>query len=1265
MSVFSSDISRRRKLEWVALAEHIYRERTNNYQKNLQVVKRALRGKQSLTGPVLLAFPNIEVVIAHMIVVRFGFSASTVNWCLGLDELTEEDCRKAGRSFATYTRSAKTGLDALLAWKANYTQLYELDEFEGVEDFFLSLANYLIYDSVYGMVLRVGIGAIVGMVNVATDVLVLWTYSSSGLHDYALALLAMILGSITVQIFYIFVKFKKTNFLFKLKEAAITLLFLRPTVDAFRVCTNEGDAEISVNPLMDMTINKGIELGCVGIPGCIMQIYVFLAYPEQAGSFALSSIVMSSVATGMTCALISFDVDVNHGYRLFYPEFYGYIPDDFFKRNLTFVLMTFLSTVHNISRSFGVAILAHLGKYYVLAFTAVEMCIFLFYKLYRSDFVYWLRLEGWQVLPVSFLIRVLTKVVADFSGCIHLRHPHELGAIPFLICLAWAQVMPFVALALYSTLKETQKTTFDIENLGNYLPLLFFAWLFGYMFFFLTIDLSYLDTFIHPFTGAQYNAGIFRHSDREFVKFEAAFGTHPSYTRTMKAEIFSWVKKNIERWMTEREIWFDIAMIPHEFISKEDVERSRTEAPRRKSSYKLSSYRLWDSTSEDVKYLMNSSILSTSLIIQKKTSRKKTSRLQGKEPSGTEAVSEKEVSISATKSLGAITSVLLEWERAGDEVYALSFNNHVKTLVAINRMFEQNEDMFEHALELCPNLSFILCYALEDRFGWNVGTVVWTKKLNEYSRSDCKKVGRALSTFVRLRKTGNVAVDAWRLHYPMLKCLFEEVPGFTEFMVSIACNKLTDSIYGLVWRVSIGAVISILDAVTDLYVTVQYLGKGLTMQAAFVLCSVYANILAQLLIVISLRMKHSIGRNSSSSNSLWREMLISLFFIRPAFDAYRVCKSKKGHTEKALSAFMFNKGCELATESIPGCILQIFVWITRREEAGRFALASILVSASLTGFTSAQMAFDLDVDDDKRAALPSFYGLIPDDYKTRSICFKVMVVIGTLHNLSRSLGCALLAIASVKLCLLFVAGEVALYVCYKAIRRDLLYFPRFTGLIALVVSIVERVLVKIVVDFSGCMHFRHGYEMGGLAYSISMIWAQVFPFVALRIYRESDEYVNNAENLIEPGRIMQFLVCSLLIWTVLVVFLLLSINPTHIRTFVTLETSASLTRLQFLTSRLDSVKFGAAFGNRMEYKRGIEDDIRSWVSENIDVWRRARPDWFEVEMIPDEYLPVEVLEMEGGKGRRRSTVSLGRLLGGGGKIVPVVHPEPEEEEEEG
>jgi len=69
----------------------------------------------------------------------------------------------------------------------------------------------------------------------------------------------------------------------------------------------------------------------------------------------------------------------------------------------------------------------------------------------------------------------------------------------------------------------------------------------------------------------------------------------------------------------------------------------------------------------------------------------------------------------------------------------------------------------------------------------------------EWTEQDCKRVGNSLATFIRKRKTGDAAVDAWRRNYSQLEILFNDVTGFEEFMLTIANKTLEDSIYGTVY----------------------------------------------------------------------------------------------------------------------------------------------------------------------------------------------------------------------------------------------------------------------------------------------------------------------------------------------------------------------------------------------------------------------------------------------------------------------------------
>jgi len=185
---------------------------------------------------------------------------------------------------------------------------------------------------------------------------------------------------------------------------------------------------------------------------------------------------------------------------------------------------------------------------------------------------------------------------------------------------------------------------------------------------------------------------------------------------------------------------------------------------------------------------------------------------------------------------------------------------------------------------------------------------------------------------------------------------------------------------------------------------------------------------------------------------------------------------------------------------------------------------------------------------------------------------------------------------------------------FKILRRDFWYWLRVEGVLSIALAGLERTLVKVVADFTGCVHFRHPFEMGGAAYSLSMVWAQIMPFLALRWY-EGD----NKEEL----RLL--LGVNFTVWVVLNGFFFLSIEKRFVKTFFTRTTAPQYTVQLFLTSEDDASKFDAAFDNRASYIKKCEGEVRGWVSVNIEMWRRENADWFKIDKIPDAMLPAEVV----------------------------------------
>jgi len=145
-------------------------------------------------------------------------------------------------------------------------------------------------------------------------------------------------------------------------------------------------------------------------------------------------------------------------------------------------------------------------------------------------------------------------------------------------------------------------------------------------------------------------------------------------------------------------------------------------------------------------------------------------------------------------------------------------------------------------------------------------------------------------------------------------------------------------------------------------------------------------------------------------------------------------------------------------------------------------------------------ADDFDSDPENRRKLPSFYGYLPDEGNARTIMYVCMVLNSALLLLLRSIGAALLMLADTKIFVAYMAGDQLLYLLQKLVRGDFLHWMPIEGVGGLAWSLIMRVAVKTITDFTGVIQFRGAGEMGGAGWLWTMCLALVTPWVAVPIY---------------------------------------------------------------------------------------------------------------------------------------------------------------------
>jgi len=337
------------------------------------------------------------------------------------------------------------------------------------------------------------------------------------------------------------------------------------------------------------------------------------------------------------------------------------------------------------------------------------------------------------------------------------------------------------------------------------------------------------------------------------------------------------------------------------------------------------------------------------------------------------------------------------------------------------------------------------------------------------------------------------------------------------------------------------------------------------------------------------------------------------------------------------SAQAFSKGAELAAESIPGNVLQIYVFITNPTRS-TLHLVSIIISTMTTAFTSAVMSFDMDASPDQRKKIPDFYGFMRDTNFERAATFLVMFLLAGLHNLSKSIGVALLFAVSGQTTLVVMTGEMIAYHMLKLLKRDYTSFiPGMEGGLKFTAAFVMHTVNKTIVDFTGMIHMRGPKMAGGFMFLILTIEAQVLPFVAFEIYKRSGG-VENKLDLEELETALRALVGT---WAINVWLFFMLIKRKYRKTFWDPQTGWQCVIATFENTEDPYLKTNAIFTNHISMSQRIKADVIEYMAENWAEWERTKPPWFThglISKIPDEFIPEANLEALGGAKRRRSSI---------------------------
>jgi hypothetical protein len=201
--------------------------------------------------------------------------------------------------------------------------------------------------------------------------------------------------------------------------------------------------------------------------------------------------------------------------------------------------------------------------------------------------------------------------------------------------------------------------------------------------------------------------------------------------------------------------------------------------------------------------------------------------------------------------------------------------------------------------------------------------------------------------------------------------------------------------------------------------------------------------------------------------------------------------------------------------------------------------------------------------------------------------FVLMFVFHAAQVLSKAVAMGALANTCWWWLVVYMSSDLCLYMLYKIARRDFWYWPPAAGV---GITVLARGIVKVLVDFSGCVHFRNPVDLGGAYWLCNAVMSQLSCIVSVILY---DRYfVSNAKI---SGPFLYGTVGALVaVWLVAFCAFLLIIKREYVHTFISLQSGSDYTIGNFRDNLDEARRIQIFYYNELLWE-SIRPAVRTWV----------------------------------------------------------------------
>ena len=202
-----------------------------------------------------------------------------------------------------------------------------------------------------------------------------------------------------------------------------------------------------------------------------------------------------------------------------------------------------------------------------------ELALYFVVKALRRDMWYWMPLYGVSGGGVSFIARLVVKVIGDWASIVQMRHPPETGGFYFVISLLVTITIGIVAADGFEEV-EGEEDTLTKETVMKTMTTCCVGMIVSFVALLCSMKKAYIHTLLSTKTENKHLHDNFTNNEGDEAMFNIFTVNKHKWRKVIGSEVKAWLYTNIPIWLEEQPAWFNehaMSVIPEDNIDDPEI----------------------------------------------------------------------------------------------------------------------------------------------------------------------------------------------------------------------------------------------------------------------------------------------------------------------------------------------------------------------------------------------------------------------------------------------------------------------------------------------------------------------------------------------------------------------------------------------------------------------------------------------------------------------------------------------------------------------